>query len=402
MSAHDVLHTTGECVSRTVHAVAQPRSSLFARRLPAAALQHAARPANRGSDRPVSHGTTAVREPDAEQPVQHFKKAARFALPNSLKSAGRSFLGLSRAREALHRLQPGSSRGISSIQPEQSDDDDLRRTAASVPAGCQPSSNAVVAVRIAVADAGQGREPSEPSAGTENCAPAAHATSVPAQLCLAPNACARFAQPSSHTLRDSNRPQDSNDAPPAAVEPLTAKPVLQTIRADVQPAPERKKAPARRKRLREITLDSSGSEGEGECSSDAAEPYGRPACARRKVCARRSAQDPQQAAEIDRSSDGDSSDSGAVAVGADGSGQSCVDSEDAEPALRSKRAIAKRPRKSDGKPTVADLRQQCVPCPIRRQDLFDSCASLALTGHVVPASGKIDPHLYCCRRGPAP
>jgi len=296
--------------------------------------------------------------------VQPVKQAAGFAIPDGLKVIGRRFLGLTSAGEAPRRLQPGGSRGISSVPLQESDDDEARKTAASGPASCRPFSKAVDTVDVQVAEAEPGKEPALPSPGTENCAPVALAMlSVPVQLAKEVPHSVRPAPAVSHALQDSNRPHVTADAPPVAVEPPKAKPVLLPVSAaDVLSAPERKKAPARRKRLREIVLNSSssssGSEGEGECSSDAAVACERPARTRRKVCTRRSARVPREA---ENRSDGEPSDSGAAADEADGSGGSCIESEDAEPVPRSKRASVKRARKSDGKPAVADLRRQCAP-----------------------------------------
>jgi len=294
--------------------------------------------------------------------VQPVKEAAGFAFPDGLKVIGRRFLGLTRATEAPRRLQLGGSRGISLTPLEHSDNDDPRRARASDPADCQPFSRAVDTVAVQEAKAEPTNKPSLPSPGTENCAPAAISPSVSVQLATRLPHSIRPAPTVSHALRDSNRSLVTTDAPSAAVKPPKAKPVLQpSSAADVLSAPEQRKASAKRKRLRKIVLNSSssssGSEGESECSSDAAERCERPARTRRKVSARRRAQVPREA---DKLSGGEPSDSGAAADDADNSGGSCVDSEDAEPAVRSERARQTRARKSDGKPTVADLRRQCA------------------------------------------
>ena len=286
------------------------------------------------------------------------KQAAGFAIPDGLKIIGRRFLGLTRARAAPRRLQPIGSRGVSLVPPEGSDNEEPRRNAASGSAGFQPFSSTVDTVTVEVAEAEAGKEPALPCAATENCAPVALATFVPVRLPTKPPHSIRPAPTVSHALRDSNRPHINVEVPSAAVQPPMAKPVLQPASAaDVLSAPERKKAPVQRKRLREVVLNSSSgeSEGESECSSDATE---RPARTRHKVSARRSGQVSRRPREANEVSHSEPSDSGAAANEAGDSGGSCVESEDAEPAVRSKRATAKRARKSDGKPAVAELRQQ--------------------------------------------
>ena len=317
-----------------------------------------------------------------------------FALPRGLRAGGRRFLGSARASQAQPRLQVSLSRGNVSAPWQGSDGGEQLRTAAIVPVGGPSVEKAVGVVWTEVIHAERGLAPSQEASGRENSVQTAHAMSVPAQVAKGLSPSVRPAQTSRRALRDSNRPFITVHVPSAAARLPTPSSAPQPPSANVLPAPERKQAARRRKRLRPIAL--SGSEGDSECSGSDAEPCRPPARTRRKVSDQqrlRMQPGPHAAGDTDRLPDRGSSDSGAAVEDAEDIGGSCVESDDAEPAPQGRKATAKRARTADGKPTVAELRQRCAAVPAAAVSLHCCVRHNVLTGSITSADTGIRPCL---------
>ena len=373
------------------------------------------------SDGRQSDGAATSIGADAAASLQRQEADTAFALPCGIMGARHRLVSLARDRPAHPRRQIAARLDVTGAIARLAEQQDLAEPSAarspvhSAGQCTEKTQFSVVDVKAALLERTRGAPQDSPE--TENREPEVLVTSTPAQLAGDSALSTRPAQTAGQALRDSNRPQivsprlPSNavtGADAAAKEPLVSK--HQSVRdsgpetvlpaavhgralrrgqptaGSGPPAAACKRAPPRRKRLREITLsssDDSGSDCRSERSGSAVEHREPARRTRRKACARSGSQalpTSDVAAESDSPSDADPSSSAAAAAIAaeDDSGGSCADCEDTAAASSSKRRVAKRKWNRDDNATVADLRQRCE---IPRLHLRKACRHhLFLTG----------------------